>query len=125
MHPGWSYGVVIDAFAQHRQGMVTGMFSAALLFMGAAVSSLLQHRFRFVFFQPIAAIRCLLGGVVMGYGAHQIPGGNDTLLLWAIPGLTRYGLIAYGVMAFTIAAAFAVDKQRRSRPAPTRSMPES
>jgi hypothetical protein len=123
-HPGWSYGVVIDAYAQHRQGMVMGLSSAALLFIGAAVSSLLQHRFRFIFFQPVAAIRCLLGGMVMGYGAHQIPGGNDTLLLWTIPGLTLYGLIAYGVMAVTIAAAFMVGLQSRSQPAPTRSMPE-
>lgn len=54
----------------------------------------------------------LLGALmVMGYGAQQMPGGNDSLLLWAIPGLTLHGLIAYAVMACVITAAFFIARQ--------------
>ena len=39
----------------------------------------------------------------MGFGAQIIPGGNDTLLLWTIPGLATYGALAYGTMIAVIA----------------------
>jgi hypothetical protein len=38
----------------------------------------------------------------MGYAAAQVPGGNDSLLLWAIPSLALYGLVAYGLMLTAI-----------------------
>ena len=40
----------------------------------------------------------------MGAGARMIPGGNDTMMLWSIPGLAHHGVAAYRVMMLTIAA---------------------
>ncbi len=42
----------------------------------------------------------------MGIGASGVPGGNDTLLMWTIPGLALYGAVAYLVMIATIAISF-------------------
>jgi hypothetical protein len=47
----------------------------------------------------------------MGLGAALVPGGNDMLLLWAIPGLTLYGVLAYLIMLAVIALAFLVGKR--------------
>jgi hypothetical protein len=43
----------------------------------------------------------------MGAGATLIPGGHDLLLLWSIPGLTLHGLVAYVIVAATVAALLA------------------
>jgi hypothetical protein len=48
----------------------------------------------------------------MGCGAALVPGGNDTLLLWAIPGLTVNGALAFAVMLAVIAAGFALAARR-------------
>jgi uncharacterized protein len=61
-------------------------------------------------------LRCAGGGLIMGCGAALVPGGNDSLLLWAIPGLTIYGALAYLFMLVTIAAGFAL-KARQTPPA--------
>jgi hypothetical protein len=42
--------------------------------------------------------------MLMGAGAGYIPGGNDMLLLWSIPGLALYGAVAYLIMMATLAA---------------------
>jgi Sulphur transport len=84
--------------------MMTGLASALMLFAGATLGALLQHRWRLAPLEPLRAARCLAGGFVMGWGAHLVPGGNDMLLLWAIPGLALYGLLAYLVMLVTVAA---------------------
>lgn len=103
LQPAWSYGVVVDALARSEGGMLPALLSALMLFAGASVGALLQHRWQFVAPAPLKSLRCLAGGFLMGCGAHLVPGGNDLLLLWAIPGLTLYGLLAYLVMAATIA----------------------
>ena len=59
----------------------------------------------------------------MGCGAALIPGGNDNLLLWAIPGLTLYGVVAFGLMLAVIALAFAL-AARWPRPAAAPPSPE-
>jgi uncharacterized membrane protein YedE/YeeE len=50
-------------------------------------------------------IRNLLGGLFMGLGVALIPGGNDALVLYAIPSLSPHALPAYLAMAAGIAAA--------------------
>jgi toxin CptA len=107
LHPAWSYGAVVDALARARPGALGALVPALMLFAGASLGALLQHRWRLVHFTPVPALRCLAGGLLMGWGAHLIPGGNDMLLLWAIPGLTLYGLVAYLAMAATIALLLA------------------
>jgi hypothetical protein len=117
LHPGWSYGALIETFAGARHAMVNASLSAALLFAGATAGALLQHRWQFVPPGALRATRCLAGGVLMGAGAHAIPGGNDMLLLWAIPGLAAYGAVAYALMAGTVAGLLWLGERKAMRAA--------
>ncbi len=105
-HPGWSYGTVLESIALGRYGAMgwVANLSALLLFAGAASGALYTGRFTLQWPTATRSLRCLAGGAIMGLGAARIPGGNDLLLLWAIPGLTLYGALAYGSMLFVIAA---------------------
>jgi hypothetical protein len=109
-HPGWSYGTVLDTLAHGRYSRMdwSANLSALLLFVGALTGAWLAGRFQVQRPAWKRAARCAAGGLVMGLGAALVPGGNDSLLLWAIPGLTLYGALAYLVMLGTIAAGFAL-----------------
>ena len=114
--PGWSYGIVLDSLAHGRHALMdwTANLSALLLFAGALVGAAVAGRFHLQWPTLWRALRCAAGGVVMGFGAALVPGGNDMLLLWAIPGLTLYGALAYLVMLGVIALGFmAVTRTRR------------
>jgi hypothetical protein len=42
--------------------------------------------------------RSLVGGATMGFATILVPGGNDTLLLSALPSLAAHGAVAYLTM---------------------------
>jgi uncharacterized membrane protein YedE/YeeE len=72
---------------------------------GMLLSTLERGSFR-VDFRPRGMwIRNLCGGLLMGLGVALIPGGNDALVLYAIPSLSPHALPAYLAMAAGIAAA--------------------
>ena len=107
-HPGWSYGSALEALARGHTALThwrTHM-SAITLFAGAIGAAVLAGRFNLQRPMLWRALRCLAGGAVMGCGAALIPGGNDSLLLWAIPGLTLYGVLAFGLMLGVIFLGF-------------------
>jgi hypothetical protein len=52
-----------------------------------------------------------IGGFLMGLGAAVIPGGNDGLILAALPALSVGGAVAYVVMLATIMTALAVKRR--------------
>ncbi len=118
-HPGWSYGTVLDSLAQGHfaRAYWTMNLAALLLFAGAWSGAWLAGRFRLQWPTPARSLRCLAGGAIMGFGAARVPGGNDLLLLWAIPGLTIYGALAYGSMLFLIAAGLLLGRRWRPGPA--------
>ncbi len=118
-HPGWSYGTVLDSLAQGHFARMdwTMNLAALLLFAGACSGAWLTGRFRLQWPSPGRSLRCLAGGMIMGFGAARVPGGNDLLLLWAIPGLTIYGALAYGSMLLLIAAGLLLGQRWRPGPA--------
>jgi hypothetical protein len=106
--PYWTYGIAIEALARvdSRPLDWRQQVPAVATFLGVGAGALLGGRFALVRPALPRALRCLLGGAVMGYGASRIPGGNDALLLWSIPGLTLYGFVAYVAMLLTLIGAF-------------------
>lgn len=119
--PGWT---LADAIRLAVPGGVMVMMTAgalgllmfAILSGGAMVSGI--RRRSFVLRPPrlVAFSRSILGGAVMALGANLVPGGNDTLLLAAVPGATLAGLVAYLVMSTTVfALLFAGSGIRRAR----------
>ena len=96
-----------------------GQVSAAMLWwlflalvIGVIVSSVLSRRF-VLDWRALAGWQGFFsGGILMGLGAALVPGGNDVLLLNAIPGLSPHALPAYLAMLAGIAIALMVVKWR-------------
>jgi len=110
----WGYTSVVDNLVS-GSGLSTGMaleLSVLALFGGAMLSSWLKDRFKPRFASKTMAAMNFTGGFLMGLGAIAVPGGNDLLLLWVIPGMALYGFVAYGVMIATIAAIMMVMRRK-------------
>ena len=83
-------------------GAEMGAWAMAFSTGGAFAASLRRGKLRLR--RPSAAdtIRSLVGGTLMGAGVALIPGGNDGLLVAAIPALSPGGAAAYVLMTLTI-----------------------
>jgi uncharacterized protein len=116
--PGWSYGALLQSLLQGRPGLMhwRDNLSALALFGGAVAAAQAAGRAHWQRPALPRALRCSAGGFTMGCGAALVPGGNDTLLLWAIPGLTLYGVLAYATMLVTIGLAFLLADFKPKRP---------
>lgn len=107
-NPDWSYTSVLDRALHGQLTPRTWLLEigAVSMFGGAVLSSVLGSKLTIILPSWRAAAGCLAGGFLMGVGARMIPGGNDTLMLWSIPGLASHGVAAYLIMMLTIAAGF-------------------
>ena len=112
-HPHWSYGSVLDALAHADARAIDWVANAAAaaLFAGALTGSWLAGDWQLRRPSWLRSLRCLAGGALMGVGAALIPGGNDLLVLWAVPGLTAYGIVAYATLVATIALPMVVARR--------------
>ena len=103
--PGWTYSTLFFTLWTWPDDIQIWFseLSAIAIFSGALLSAYLVTKLTLVKFEAMAALRSLLGGFLMGFGAKLVPGGNDSLLLWAIPGSAYYAIIGYAIMILTIA----------------------
>lgn len=113
----WAY---TDALAQIAHGMATMLGSRFILlialFGGALLGGWTAGRLSWQRPTPGGMIRCLTGGLLMGWGSSLIPGGNDGLILIGLPLLLPYAWLAFGTMCLTIAAAMIIgNRLRRTR----------
>jgi uncharacterized membrane protein YedE/YeeE len=76
----------------------------AVLF-GMLASTLQRGSFRIDFRPRLAWLRNIFGGVLMGLGCALLPGGNDALILYGIPGLSPHALPAYAALIIGIFGA--------------------
>lgn len=116
MNPDWSYTALLGKLVrgEYQIARLKLELGAIAMFAGAVVSSFLAHTFKCRWPTIRQSAGCFVGGLLMGIGAGLIPGGNDSLMLWAIPGLTIYGPIAYLIMIFTIGAIMFFAKKHHS-----------
>ena len=68
------------------------------LIAGVLISSLLNQRFALAWRPQSVWHGYFWGGSMMGAGAALIPGGNDVILLNAIPGMSPHAVPAYAAM---------------------------
>jgi uncharacterized protein len=117
-HPNWSYGTLLEqlAVADHAMLEPVVLCSAFALFAGAVVGA--RHRWQWHAPTALASGRRFIGGILLSIGALLVPGGNDTLLLWTIPGLASYGFMAFGAMLLTITAGVLAERHFVRPPAP-------
>jgi toxin CptA len=103
---GWAY---TDVLAELARGMTTSVGARTLLAIallaGAALGGWTAGRFRSMRVDAPQVARCLAGGALMGWGSLLLPGGNDGLVLVAMPLAWPYAWLAFATMCVTIAIA--------------------
>lgn len=101
----WSY---TDMLAEVSRGMSERLVSRVALALavvtGACTSGLLARRFIDHKLTLQAVARCLSGGLLMGWGGALVPGGNDAIVLLAMPLLWLYAWVTFAIMCAVIAA---------------------
>jgi uncharacterized protein len=101
----WMYTVALDkGLTLMAQGAVTLGWILLCVLVGATWSAWRRHKFHLRFSGPDAAAH-LAGGLLMGAGGATGVGGNDTLVLYAMPSLSYHAVPSYLVMLAGIALA--------------------
>ncbi|MEP6876813.1 MAG: YeeE/YedE thiosulfate transporter family protein [Burkholderiales bacterium] len=115
----WAY---TDVLADLANGMVHDVAARMVLLMcllaGAIVGGWTAGRLHFTRVRAATLVRCLIGGVLMGWGSLLIPGGNDGLILVGMPMLWPYAWVAFATMCLTIGSAQWVQLQLAKRRLP-------
>ena len=103
---GWAY---TDVLAELARGMSASVGARTLLAVallaGAALGGWTAGLFRSTRLAPAQLLRCLVGGVLMGWGSLLLPGGNDGLILVGMPLAWPYAWLAFATMCVTVATA--------------------
>jgi hypothetical protein len=106
--PGYTttFQQVIEAHAGTRPMPAYGRWVVlgAVLF-GMLASTLQRGSFRIDWKPRLSWLRNIFGGIMMGLGCALLPGGNDALILYGIPGLSPHALPAYGALLLGIFVA--------------------
>jgi hypothetical protein len=102
----WGY---TDVLAELAHGMASNLAARTLLLAGLLLGAIAGGWSAGCLRKtPVSARRillCLAGGVLMGWGSLLLPGGNDGLVLLAMPLAWPYAWLAFATMCATIAAA--------------------
>jgi toxin CptA len=102
----WAYTDVLAELARDMAANVLARtFLLIVLFLGAVLGGWTAGRLRNGRLPLRQALRCGAGGVLMGWGSLLLPGGNDGLVLLAMPLAWPYAWLAFATMAMTIGAA--------------------
>lgn len=115
---GWTFALLLvaagawaytDLLAELAQGMQAGVGWRIALTVALLVGSLVAgcHAWRAQWPPPRQWLRCGAGGALMGLGGSLVPGGNDGLLLLAMPLGWPYAWAAFVAMVAAIAAGLA------------------
>ena len=84
------------------------------LITGICGASILSKDFKFDRGNPIEYLIKACAGILMGFSVGLIPGGNDTLILYGVPGLAFHAPVALLIMMCAIAAiSYIGDKFRK------------
>ena len=112
----WAYTYALLTLAQGKtEGVVVKFVLLFLLFAGAIVGGWTAGRLKARAPSRDAVLRCLGGGMLMGWGSLLIPGGNDELLLVGIPLLQPYAWVAVLSMAAAIAGGQILERRMSTR----------
>ncbi|MCB1546525.1 MAG: YeeE/YedE family protein [Hyphomicrobiaceae bacterium] len=103
----WAYPILMRQLGQMVMGASPTVKAATIvgpiaLFAGAIASAALRGRFVLRWPDWRGGVQATLGGAIMGFAATLIPGGNDLMVLNALPGLALNGIAAYVAMMATL-----------------------
>ena len=108
--PGWGYADAVQrGFGGAPMAMpmlmidgAGGSWLALMTVTGSICAAMMAGRFAARRPTPRGVFRSVVGGMLMAIGAVRVPGGNDSLLLAAIPSGSASGILAYGTMTLTV-----------------------
>ena len=109
LHDAWTYTNVLRQEVQslwhlnEHPGTIKLLFFLALL-GGMILSAWQRGSLKLRMRRMQAWPRHLMGGALMGAGAVLIPGGNDTLMLKSLPGLSPHAIPAFAALLCGICA---------------------
>lgn len=118
LHGSWAYTIAIErALSTMRSGGIPDfelalIFFASLLGAGIAACGAGQYRLRLNLREVPGR---LLGGTIMGMAAALVPGGNDALILHAIPALSPHAPFGYIAMVAGAASMLALSAHLRRK----------
>ncbi len=101
---GWNYSDVLSnitlIFLDKPQTTITTLALTATVSMifGGITAAIYTKSFAFVAMEWRLLLGCFAGGVLMGGASLLIPGGNDGMLLKAIPSLAWHAFVGYIAM---------------------------
>ena len=120
----WSYSGYVRDLLLHRHGLAQAPSGFHALLVAALVAGMVAsawQRGSLRWKHPGSAARWArhgAGGLFMGMGAALVPGGNDTLLLGALPALTSTAALAYASLLVGIASGLMLLRLARVPMAP-------
>ena len=108
----WNYTDYLAEAARHMGTRLTdrGLLLLAL-FGGALLGGWTGGRIRPAKPTLTAILRCLIGGLMLGFGGSLVPGANDGLILLGLPLLYPHAWLAFTSMLLTIAAALVLQQR--------------
>ena len=87
------------------------LITTLALIMGVSLASIISKDIKFKNDNVGAYVRKIFAGILMGFSVGLIPGGNDTLILYGLPGLAFHAPIALFIMMSVIAMlSYTTDK---------------
>jgi hypothetical protein len=100
----WTYTDVLADLARDMAGSLAARVLLALaLLAGALTGGALTGKLRRRAPAWRDVLRCLAGGLLMGWGSLLIPGGNDGLVLLGMPLLWPYAWASFATMCAVVA----------------------
>lgn len=101
----WPYSTLfVDLGAKGHADAAALKVCLALAFVfGAGIGAGTAGRFRITAPNRGAMAMKIAAGFIMGVGAYLVPGGNDSMVLYGLPLLLPYAMLAYAAMLGAIA----------------------
>lgn len=108
----WTYTELLTDAAK---GMVGNVAFRTILFVallsGAWYGGWTAGRFKSRRISAADVVRCLGGGLLMGWGSLILPGGNDNLILVGMPLLHAHAWLGIGTMCLVIAVMLLIERR--------------
>jgi toxin CptA len=115
----WAYTDVLADLASAMSGgpatLLLPVLLLVALYAGALIGGITAGSWQSTPVTGLQLLRCVFGGIVMGWGSLLIPGSNDGLILIGIPLLRPYAWLAFVSMVAAIAVAMQIKKRLSGR----------
>lgn len=113
LHDNWTYTYMLKSRIQatvlpYEPFKRTHLYLFFAIFLGMLISAIMKKSLVLKMKPKKSWGAHLVGGALMGVGTVLIPGGNDTLILKSMPGLSLHAIPTFGALLCGIAIALRV-----------------